>query len=58
VINSRKKIIQDRLDVVMTILDDYIDLHDDIVDEERKDNERIKETFKTYSPEELGGDCS
>lgn len=49
--------VQDRLELDMAILDAYVGYYDDLLCEERQDNERIKEIYKTYSPEEYGSDC-
>lgn len=54
-----RKVHQDRLDIEMTILDDYINnAYNDLMSDEREDDEKVKETYKTYSPEEHGGDSS
>jgi hypothetical protein len=49
---------QDHLDIEMMILDEYITNYNDLMSDEREDDEKVKEAYKTYSPEEHGGDSS
>ena len=42
----------------MMILDEYITNYNDLMSDEREDDEKVKEAYKTYSPEEHGGDSS
>lgn len=49
---NKTNVFQDLLELELEILEDYIDLHDDFRDEERQDDERIKEDFAPHSETE------
>lgn len=44
------------LEIEMQILEEYINLHDDIRDDEREDNEHIKEDYQKHQETEPYGD--
>jgi hypothetical protein len=52
-----KSVSEGLLEIEMQILEEYINLHDDIVDDEREDNEHIKEDVQKYQETEPYGDC-